>query len=998
MLKYETMRGLRIWLIVSVIALAVRTETSHAQLPDHPVITEVYTDAIGLNDGPVARDPSSTNQEYIEIYLPTSASLNPLFNKDSLRLTFYEVEGDTDSSGVNLINYRFDLPTFDLDSSNGITAGAIARPPSGVIVLGWVDYVGNPPTGLAGTPATRVALINGGITSTDGTFIFIAINGSHFTGTTNFPVVAAENLIDLPSEASSGVIQNGSGAYLLVNRDRPGYVQLCDDQHAGDCASGAFPDLPTQGSLLDTGCLHDAFGANDDANFDVLDQPSPDGDGIDLGESLPPAGAFSLLACQVPENTMTQPDPGAANGYARRYLNALKTTETVAADNPVTDAQVSYRHVRNNGPFFPTPGVAHLTTSPPDLGVALAAEQNFDVLAQTTGRPGILSANTGGNFPINMSATGGPSSNPAVASFGSGSPGNSVQGQTISLPTISITPAGAAAHLSTANTTVTVTAANTNSGDPPVVSTMKTTTATATVLKPTTGKNAASTPFQTTVFVAVLPIYSSPVVTNEFRSSSLGTYLASLPDITAVQSIGNGPVLINPATNLSSGAVTPGMIDGFPNVGEECTTWRNDPGPPGRLSFPQTIVQSAENTLDPDVYLDSIGVCGINTVIKANRHNIVDTETVNGGYTPSEPLFFVDDIGAFGALRTGLANATTTRTFEIAVVDTNVRSDGSVESAKTDDFGLAIEVAATAVGSPILPGEFVFLSFTGGFQGADIDPRLDQTTALLYVYLLDLDNLNEMLGITQVEAIYEIDGAASGEIDVIEVFSLGTTVNCADGDGDGYGVGAGCLGPDCDDGNNSIHPGFLEVCDDTVDNDCDLATDCMDSSCTGHPACPACGNTNCESGETSCNCSADCGPPVGAEVVNATCLDGIDNDCDGFTDCADSDCAAQVGCRCANDFACLDNNVCTCDRCTAGSCQTLNVEFGNVNCSLAQTPNLDDILCVLSGFSNFANCPNGDLAPTTGPLACQGNDLINLDDILAVLGAFAGQDPCGCVP
>lgn len=50
--------------------------------------------------------------------------------------------------------------------------------------------------------------------------------------------------------------------------------------------------------------------------------------------------------------------------------------------------------------------------------------------------------------------------------------------------------------------------------------------------------------------------------------------------------------------------------------------------------------------------------------------------------------------------------------------------------------------------------------------------------------------------------------------------------------------------------------------------------------------------------------------------------------------------------------------------------------------------NLDDLLCVLAGFANPADCPEADLAP------CQGNGLIDLDDILKVLAAFAGQAGC----
>lgn len=71
-------------------------------------------------------------------------------------------------------------------------------------------------------------------------------------------------------------------------------------------------------------------------------------------------------------------------------------------------------------------------------------------------------------------------------------------------------------------------------------------------------------------------------------------------------------------------------------------------------------------------------------------------------------------------------------------------------------------------------------------------------------------------------------------------------VGCTDLDGDGYGNpgNAACPnGPatDCDDGNNMVSPGAAEVCDDTIDNDCDTLVDCMDGNdCLGTiPACPA---------------------------------------------------------------------------------------------------------------------------------------------------------------
>lgn len=122
--------------------------------------------------------------------------------------------------------------------------------------------------------------------------------------------------------------------------------------------------------------------------------------------------------------------------------------------------------------------------------------------------------------------------------------------------------------------------------------------------------------------------------------------------------------------------------------------------------------------------------------------------------------------------------------------------------------------------------------------------------------------------------------------------------------------------------------------------------------------------------------------------------------------CGDSDCGALEVCNAAthvcvsSGFACVtlldckldpDDNGCNHSTCPGGVCVYNCVRYGDV-----QPPggngivNLDDILCILSGFSNPASCPNADINP------CGGNVIINLDDILAVLGAFAGANPCTC--
>jgi hypothetical protein len=95
-----------------------------------------------------------------------------------------------------------------------------------------------------------------------------------------------------------------------------------------------------------------------------------------------------------------------------------------------------------------------------------------------------------------------------------------------------------------------------------------------------------------------------------------------------------------------------------------------------------------------------------------------------------------------------------------------------------------------------------------------------------------------------------------------------------DSDGDGYGTGRStpveaCAVPsgysasrgDCDDGDEGISPGEVESCDNGVDDDCDGLSDCEDSDCLD-------------------------------ECTESTCDDGLDEDGDGDVDCDDDDCLA----------------------------------------------------------------------------------------------------------
>lgn len=100
-----------------------------------------------------------------------------------------------------------------------------------------------------------------------------------------------------------------------------------------------------------------------------------------------------------------------------------------------------------------------------------------------------------------------------------------------------------------------------------------------------------------------------------------------------------------------------------------------------------------------------------------------------------------------------------------------------------------------------------------------------------------------------------------------------------DMDGDGYPSSA-----DCDDNNAGIYPGAQEVCDGTLDNNCNGM---VDEGCTcTNGAARSCGSDTgeCLSGTETCVdgswngiCSGETGPV--AEVC-----DGRDNDCDGAVD------------------------------------------------------------------------------------------------------------------
>jgi hypothetical protein len=80
----------------------------------------------------------------------------------------------------------------------------------------------------------------------------------------------------------------------------------------------------------------------------------------------------------------------------------------------------------------------------------------------------------------------------------------------------------------------------------------------------------------------------------------------------------------------------------------------------------------------------------------------------------------------------------------------------------------------------------------------------------------------------------------------------------------------------------------------------------------------------------------DCAAAPPTEMPNVSCLDGIDNDCDGPLDCEDPDCEADPTCAARRTGACCDHDP------FAGDCRD-DVTQADCNCGACEW--LEDQVC-----------------------------------------------------
>jgi prepilin-type N-terminal cleavage/methylation domain-containing protein len=200
--------------------------------------------------------------------------------------------------------------------------------------------------------------------------------------------------------------------------------------------------------------------------------------------------------------------------------------------------------------------------------------------------------------------------------------------------------------------------------------------------------------------------------------------------------------------------------------------------------------------------------------------------------------------------------------------------------------------------------------------------------------------------------------------DCAEDPSCDPSEDCANGVDDDGDTNIDCADADCETVERCT--GIEVSCDDAADNDEDTFADCDDTDCAEAENC-------CDICDSAGSCYDECGCYGDPYCGESSCVDGVDNDENGNTDCADATCAEDPSCAPSEAGFCADGQD--------------NDEDGDYDC--------DDSECTGEPDVCDCSCDTNDCGPGTDPCYPNG-DPYNCDDYQSDDPCYPNGDPYNC--
>jgi len=299
--------------------------------------------------------------------------------------------------------------------------------------------------------------------------------------------------------------------------------------------------------------------------------------------------------------------------------------------------------------------------------------------------------------------------------------------------------------------------------------------------------------------------------------------------------------------NDANAAINPGATEVCDNTIDDNCDNLADCGDPTCSTFPAC---SAVPVLGTDVTSIDFGVV---TIPASGSANVVVTSTGTADVTITA---ITTDNGVFTTSGAALPltlvpGATTTVTVTFTPVSGGVQSGTMTISSNANNDPVTVSLTGEGFDPnapiPYTDVQAIFDAnciscHSGASPSAGLDLTLGCESLISGGYVVPSDSAGSLL--------YQkvSTGTMSSKLTTAEAQTIGTWIDqgancpCIDGDGDGYGtnVTTDCpnSGVDCDDANAAINPGATEVCDDTIDNNCNNLADCADTTaCSTFPAC-----------------------------------------------------------------------------------------------------------------------------------------------------------------